>query len=26
VSFLLSDQSGYMTGRVLGVNGGMVCR
>ncbi|MGO9148585.1 MAG: SDR family NAD(P)-dependent oxidoreductase [Acidimicrobiales bacterium] len=26
ISFLLSDGAGYMTGRVLGVNGGMVCR
>jgi NAD(P)-dependent dehydrogenase (short-subunit alcohol dehydrogenase family) len=26
VSFLFSDGAGYITGRVLGVNGGMVCR
>jgi len=26
ISFLLSDSAGYITGRVQGVNGGMVCR
>jgi NAD(P)-dependent dehydrogenase (short-subunit alcohol dehydrogenase family) len=26
ISFLMSDAAGYITGRVLGVSGGMVCR